>query len=359
MTKDVNSGAYLTIDLTALKKNYQTLVEKLFSAELAAVVKANAYGLGIKEIATTLSSLGCSKFFVASLEEGIELRNILPNAKIYILHGVLSETARDLTNNSLIPVLNSLEQIESWQPHANHTAALHIDTGMSRLGLTPEECNKSQVLGLNNIDLVMSHLACAEDKNHPKNLDQVTLFKKLQTSIPSKFASLAASSGIFLGSNYHFDLCRAGISLYGINPTPFSQNPLTQVIGLRAKILQIRSVDTPQTVGYGASHSVRKPTKIATLAIGYADGYMRSLGNSGIAYIEDYKVPVVGRISMDLTTVDVTDVPDSIFSSHTMVDLIGPNNTIDEIANQAGTISYELLAGLGNRITRTYQFEKE
>ena len=359
MTKGLNSGAYLTIDLGALKQNYQTLAEKLLSAELAAVVKANAYGLGIKEIATTLSGLGCTKFFVASLEEGIELRHILPNAQIYIFHGVVTGTARDLISNSLIPVLNSLEQIKSWQPHINHPAALHIDTGMSRLGLTPEECEKSQVLKLKNIDLVMSHLACAEDNSHPKNLEQLTLFKKLQKSITSKYSSIAASSGIFLGSDYHFDLCRAGIALYGINPTPFSQNPLTPVIGLRANIIQIRCVDTPQTVGYGATHRVRKTSKIATLAIGYADGLMRSLGNLGVAYIEDYKVPVVGRISMDLTTVDVTDVPDSVFSSHTTVDLIGPNNTIDEVANQAGTISYELLAGLGTRIARTYQFGKE
>ena len=359
MAKNVNSGACLTIDLAALKQNYQALTEKLSSAKLAAVVKANAYGLGVKEIATALSRLGCSKFFVASLEEGVELRHILPKAQIYILHGVLTGTAKDLVANSLIPVLNSLEQIQSWQPHAKHTTALHIDTGMSRLGLTPEECKKSQVLRLNNIDLVMSHLACAEDKSHPKNLEQITLFERLRNSIKSKHASLAASSGIFLGSNYHFDLCRAGISLYGINPTPLSENPLTRVISLQAKIIQIRCVDTPQTVGYGATHQFRRHTKIATLAIGYADGYMRSLGNSGIAYIEDYKVPVVGRISMDLTTVDVTAVPDSVLSSHTMVDLIGPNNPIDEIANQAGTISYELLAGLGNRIARNYQFGKE
>jgi len=352
-------GANLTIDLVALKKNYRTLTDKLLPAKLAAVVKANAYGLGIKEVATALSSAGCMIFFVATLDEGIELRQILPNAKIYIFHGVLPGTAERLVSNSLIPVLNSLEQINNWLPYANHAAALHIDTGMSRLGLTPEECEKIQFITSYNIDLVMSHLSCAEDKNHRKNAQQLSLFHKLRKLVPSQHVSLAASSGIFLGPDYHFDLSRAGISLYGINPTPLSHNPLAQVVRLQAKIIQIRYVDTPQTVGYGASHRVMKPTKIATLAIGYGDGYMRSLGNSGVAFIENYKVPVVGRVSMDLTTVDVTNVPDHLFSSKTVVDLIGPNNPIDEIAKQAGTISYELLTRLGHRIERNYKSGKE
>jgi alanine racemase len=298
-------------------------------------------------------------FFVATIDEGIELRQILPNAKIYVFHGALSGTLEELVVNSLIPVLNSVEQIENWLPHANHAAALHIDTGMSRLGLPPEECSKILFKKLYNIDLVMSHLSCAEDKNHLKNSQQLSLFKKFHKLIPSENASLASSSGIFLGPDYHFDLCRAGISLYGINPTPLSQNPLVQVVRLQAKIIQIRYVDTPQTVGYGATHRVVKPTKIATLAIGYADGYMRSLGNSGVAFIENYKVPVVGRVSMDLTTVDITNVPDHLLSSKTAVDLIGPNNSIDEIAKQAGTISYELLTRLGNRIERNYKSGEE
>ncbi len=352
-------GANLTINLAALGENYRILTGESSPAKLAAVVKANAYGLGIKEVATTLSGAGCMIFFVATLDEGIELRQILPNARIYVFHGALSGTAEELVANSLIPVLNSLVQMENWLPYADHAAALHIDTGMSRLGLTPEECNKIPFITSYNIDLVMSHLSCAEDKNHPKNLQQLSLFKKLRKFIPSQYASLAASSGIFLGTGYHFDLCRAGICLYGINPTPLSPNPLTQVVRLQAKIIQIRYVDSPQTVGYGASHRVMKPTKIATLAIGYADGYMRSLGNSGVAFIENYKVPVVGRISMDLTTVDISNVPDHLLSSKTAVDLIGPNNPIDKIAKQAGTISYELLTSFGNRIERNYKSGKE
>ncbi len=358
MGNSANTGASLNIDLAALESNYRTLADKLSSAELASVVKANAYGLGIKEIATTLSRIGCTKYFVATLHEGIELRQILPNAKIYILHGVSTRTADELIANSLIPILNNLNQIRIWQRYANHAAAIHIDTGMTRLGLTPEECSKIQSLSSYNIDLVMSHLSCAEDKTHPKNIQQASLFEKVRKTIPAKCASLAASSGIFLGPDYHFDLCRAGISLYGINPTPLNKNSLAQVVNLKAKIIQIRYVDTIQTVGYGATHRIEKPTKIATLEIGYADGYMRSLGNTGIAFIENYEVPVVGRVSMDLTTVDVTNVPDSVITEKTTVDLIGPHNPIDQIAKQAGTISYELLAGLGNRIERIYQSGK-
>ena len=358
MSHSSYSGANLTIDLVALERNYRTLSGKLLLAKLGVVVKANAYGLGVEEVATALSRAGCMIFFVATLDEGIELRQILPRAKIYIFNGVISGTAQDFVVHSLIPVLNSREQVENWLPYADHAAALHIDTGMARLGLAPEEYEKIHFTTPYNIDLVMSHLSCAEDENHLKNTQQLSLFKKLRKLIPSQHASLAASSGIFLGPDYHFDLCRAGISLYGINPTPLSNNPLEQVVRLQAKIIQIRYVDTPQTVGYGATHRIMKPTKIATLEIGYGDGYMRSLGNSGVAFIENYKVPVVGRVSMDLTTVDITNVPDHLISSKTMVDLIGPNNPIDEIAKQADTISYELLTRFGNRIERNYETGK-
>jgi alanine racemase len=354
MSNSSNAGAILTIDLGALKKNYTTLAGNLASGKIACVVKANAYGLGVKEAAPVFSQAGCTTFFVATLEEGIELRQALPAVTIYIFHGVLPDTAQEFLAHNLIPVLNSPDQIEEWQPHADQAAGLHIDTGMSRLGLTPDECRTTNNLSNYNINLVMSHLACAEDAGHPKNNEQLALFNTLRAKLPAEHASLAASSGIFLGANFHFDLCRAGVSLYGVNPTPKSTNLMAQVVRLQAKILQIRSVDTPQTVGYGATHQATKPTKIATLAIGYADGYMRSLGNSGIGFIGDHEVPVVGRISMDLTTVDVTEVPDALLSTGTLVDLIGPNNPIDDVARQAGTIGYEVLTSLGSRFERRY-----
>lgn len=358
MNNVIKAGAVLTIDLGAIQQNYQTLADELSSGELASVVKADAYGLGVNEVATALSAAGCNTFFVATLEEGIQLREILPKATIYIFHGVLPGTANDLLAHNLIPILNSGDQIEEWQSHTTELAGLHLDTGMSRLGLTPDECQAtSEKLKNYNINLVMSHLACAEDPAHPKNSEQLATFNDLRNLISAKHSSLAASSGIFLGADYHFDLCRAGVSLYGVNPRPAIPNIMAQVVRLQAKILQIRSVDTPQTVGYGATHQAIKPTRIATLAIGYADGYLRSLGNSGTAFISDYEVPVVGRISMDLTTVDVTNVPDALLSTGALVDLIGPNNSVGQVAEQAGTIGYEILTSLGSRFERRFVME--
>tara|TARA_B100000315_G_scaffold249408_1_gene280571 strand:+ start:616 stop:1677 length:1062 start_codon:yes stop_codon:yes gene_type:complete len=345
----------LTIDLRALAQNYQTLKNQLSTGKLAAVVKANAYGLGVKEAALTLDKAGCETFFVATLEEGIELRHILPATNIHIFHGVLPGTASELVAHNLVPILNSVDQIEEWRPKAEHTAGLHIDSGMSRLGLTPAECeNEVDRLKGINIDLVMSHLACAEEPANPKNQEQLALFNGLKSLIPADQASLAASSGIFLGPDFQFDLSRAGVALYGVNPMPGRSNPMAQVIRLQAKILQVRSVDTPQTVGYGATHQATKPAKIATLGVGYADGYLRSLSNTGTAYIDDYEVPVVGRVSMDLTTVDVTDVPDALLQTGRLVDLIGPHNPVDQVAAQAGTIGYEILTSLGQRYERRY-----
>jgi len=349
------AGAVLTIDLGALARNYQTLKNQLVSGELAAVVKANAYGLGVKEAALALEKAGCESFFVATLEEGIELRSILPDASIRIFHGVLPGTADDLVAHNLIPILNSIDQIEEWRGQAEHLAGLHIDTGMSRLGLTPVECEKAaDRLNGFNIDLVMSHLACAEEPANPKNQEQLALFNKLRLFMSTDHASLAASSGIYLGPDFHFDLSRAGVSLYGVNPVPGRSNPMAQVVRLQAKILQVRSVDTPQTVGYGATHQAAKPAKIATLGIGYADGYLRSLSNSATAYIGDDEVPVVGRVSMDLTTIDVTNIPDANLATGTLVDLIGLNNPVDQIASQAGTIGYEILTRLGQRFEHHY-----
>jgi alanine racemase len=354
MSNSSTTSATLTIDLPALKQNYLALSEKLNSGELASVLKANAYGLGVKEIASTLHAAGCQTFFVATLDEGIELRQILPVAKIYVFHGVSSGTSDIFVANTLIPVLNSLEQIQEWQSHKDQVAALHVDTGMARLGLTPKEYATAQNLKYYNIDLIISHLACAEEKNNPKNTEQLAIFKLLINTRTARRASLAASSGIFLGPDYHFNLCRAGASIFGINPTPKLPNPMAQVVRLQAEIVQIRSVDTPQTVGYGEAYRATRPAKIATLAVGYADGYMRSLGNTGMAFLGEYEVPTVGRVSMDLTTVDVTKIPDGQLSVGTRVDLIGPNNPIDQIAKQAGTIGYEILTALGKRFERRY-----
>ena len=349
-----NTRATLTIDLNALKQNYKFLASKTSRAHLGAVLKANAYGIGIKYISKALSELGCKHFFVATIDEGIELSEILKEAKIYVFHGVDENSADEMVENSLIPVLNSFSQIESWFPHSRLPACLHIDTGMSRLGLQPDEIKNIQNLSSYNLSMVMSHLACADKNNHSKNRAQLELFNLVRQMIPTNFFSLANSSGIFLGSDYHFDLCRTGAALYGINPTPSDKNPMKQVIKLHAKILQLRNADIEQTVGYGATHRFRRTSKLATLGIGYADGYMRSLGNTGEAFIGKYKVPIVGRISMDLTTVDVTDVPENLISLNTCVELIGLQIPLDKLAKQAETIGYELLTNFGDRIKRHY-----
>ena len=334
----------LTIDLDALVDNYRTLSKR---ANTAAVVKANAYGLGVERIAPALNNAGCSIFFVATLDEGIQLRTLLPDAEIHVFDGVLPGWKDDLLNHHLIPVLNSPEQIDLW---GNADAAdLHVDTGMSRLGLMPSDWEN-----LPETDLLISHLASADTPDHPQNAAQLKAFNLARDKIPHRRASLSASSGAFLGAEYHFDLVRAGVSLYGVNPEPGKPNKMAQVVRLQARILQVRLVDSPQSVGYGASYQVSQPTRIATVAIGYADGYLRSLGNEGIAYIEGHEVPVVGRVSMDLTTLDVTDVPADLAQPGCLVDMIGPGTPIDDVAAKAGTIGYEILTRLGPRPKRIY-----
>ena len=245
-----------------------------------------------------------------------------------------------MIEHRLCPVLNSLEQVTIWHKQAQNlqttlVADLHIDTGMSRLGLPPNEVEKFLQTPLYSntikLDLVLSHLSNADNPDHQMNLEQLKKFQAIAKLFKSRRFSLAASSGIFLGTNYHFDLVRPGIALYGGNPLLGRANPMVQVLRLQAKILQIRSVDAPQVVGYGATYQVTGPTRIATVAIGYGDGYLRSFSNTGKVWIEAHEAQVVGRISMDLTTVDVTGVPENLTQIGTLVDFIGPDQTIDQV----------------------------
>ena len=356
-------GSILTIDLDAIADNYRILRETANPTKVAAVVKANAYGLGANKIAPLLQNSGCNIFFVATLDEAVQLRSILPHAEIHVFNGILPGWPKVMIEHRLRPVLNSLEQINLWHKHAQNmqttlVADLHIDTGMSRLGLPPNEVEKFLQTPLYSntikLDLVLSHLSNADNSDHQMNLEQLNKFQAITKLFKSKRFSLAASSGIFLGTNYHFELVRPGIALYGGNPLPGKPNPMAQVIRLRAKILQVRSVDTPQVVGYGATYKVPGKMRIATVAIGYGDGYLRSLSNTGKAWIETYEIQVVGRISMDLTTVDVTSVPTHLTQVGAFVDFIGPSQTIDQIALSAGTIDYEFLTRLGQRFHREY-----
>jgi alanine racemase len=357
------AGAILTVDLGAVRHNYRTLRAKLGTAELSAVVKADAYGLGIVGVAPALLSEGCTTFFVATASEAFALRALLPDVDIHVFEGVQPGEERDFAQYRIVPVLNSLQQIETWQAYAlAHrrplSADLHLDTGMSRLGLDAAEQKRllarpDRLKGI-DLDTIISHLAVAEDRDNPLNRQQLAAFAEVANGLPRRRRSLANSSGIYLGSEYHFEMARAGVALYGANPLLGHPSPVTQVIKLQGRILQVRSVDTSRSVGYGATHRVSRPSKIATVALGYADGYPLSMSNLGIAFLDSHEIPVVGRVSMDLTTVDVTDLPDALAVPGRLVDFIGPHNPLDAVAERARTIPYAILTGLGRRVHRVY-----
>ena len=356
-------GAVLTVDLDAITANYRLLAAQAAGAEVAAVVKADAYGLGAERVATTLAAAGCRRFFVALASEGAALRHTLPGASIAVFNGVDADGIGLFRTHDLTPVLNTPEQIAAWAAGGDGAAAMvHVDTGMTRLGLAPAELARllaSPPTGL-SLSHVISHLACAEDPDHPLNSAQLAAFQAglgalAAAGLGAVKASLANSSGIFLGPDYRFDMVRPGAALYGIAPSPGKPNPLRQVVHLYAKILQVRDVDSPQTVGYGARHRIVRHGRVATVAAGYADGYPRSLSNLGHAFIGDLRVPVIGRVSMDLTTIDVTDVAAEHVRPGTMVELIGPRARTDAVAAAAGMIGYELLTRLGTRCARVYR----
>ena len=362
------AGALLTVDLDAIAANYRQLSGVLGPAtECGAVVKADAYGLGLGPVARALWAAGCRSFFVALTQEGLRLREFLPDAMIHVFNGVDADTAREMAAAGLVPVLNHPGQIEAWAGEARARAAklpamVHVDTGMNRLGLSAAEAGElagapDKIAGL-TLDAVMSHLACADDPDNPLNGEQLARFiaaLNILAPIRPLRASLANSSGIFLGAPFHFDLARPGAALYGINPGTSDTSPMSQTIKLQGKILQSRTIDTPSTVGYGATHRAERGQRIATLGVGYADGFLRSLSNSASAFIGGVRVPVVGRVSMDLITIDVTAVPVEASLPGVLVDLIGPEHTADDLAREAGTIGYEILTALGRRFERHYQ----
>ncbi|MFQ5984632.1 MAG: alanine racemase [Alphaproteobacteria bacterium] len=362
MSRFDRAGAVLTIDLGAIAVNYRRLNERLGGAKCACVVKAGAYGLGMGRVARALARAGCDSFFVATLDEGLRLRRLLNEAEIAVFNGPPPGAEGELVANRLIPVLNDLGDIARWgaraHGHRRLHAILHVDTGMCRLGLPPEAVDRlaaepERLAGL-DVRLVMSHLACADEPESPMNARQLAAFTAARAGLPLAPASLAASSGIFLGAAYHFDVARPGAALYGINPTPGRPNPMAEVVRLQGKIIQVRDVDSPQTVGYGATHRVAGPGRIATVPVGYADGYHRSLSNRAFAYIGNTQIPVVGRVSMDLITLDVSAVPPERSQPGTTVDLIGGPSALDDVAARAGTIGYEILTSLGRRYPRRY-----
>lgn len=359
------ASGILEIDLGAIQRNWKMLQAKVGKAvQCAAVVKADGYGLGAAQVGKALAAAGCRTFFVATLEEGLALRDALKTAEIVVLNGLLPRTEQELLKARLVPVLNDLGQLDVWRKlvlpmKQRPPAMLHLDTGLSRLGLSRTETQvltgePDRLAGV-SLRAIISHLVVAEDPKHGKNAEQRRLFLAARRKLPPAPASLAASSGIFLGADFHFDMVRAGAALYGINPLTDQLNPMAQVIHLKGKIVQVRDVDRGETVGYGAEHRMDRGGRIATVAVGYADGWFRSSQGRAMAGIAGRQVPIVGRISMDLITLDVTGLDPALVEVGGFADLIDSKNTADAVGARAGTIGYEVLTALGRRYHRVYQ----
>ncbi|PWC96332.1 alanine racemase [Azospirillum sp. TSO5] len=369
VTSDLNprAGAILTVDLGAVVANWTQLRDRVAPAECSAVVKADAYGLGVARVVPALAAAGCRTFVVAQFEEALTVRRALepvaPEAQVFSLGGLPAGCEGEFIANRILPVLNHLGEIAAWRAFAASRgeglpAVIHIDTGMNRLGLGPDELDilAAEPDRLEGIDVRywMTHLACADEFDSPMTGEQRDRFRAALARLPKAKASFANSSGIFHGKDHHFDLARPGCALYGVNPTPHLPNPMRGTVRLDARLLQVRNCAPPMTVGYGAAHKVTGPARIATIGVGYADGYMRSLGGKGHIFVDGVAAPIVGRISMDLITIDVTGLPESVAHAGRLVELIGPNRPVDTVAAEGGTIGYEILTSLGRRYHRVY-----
>lgn len=353
-------GARLVISLDAIAANYRKIAALATPAKTGAAVKADAYGLGLAPVARCLAKAGCEIFFVAHFAEGVALRAILPDAHVYVLHGLPIGAAEKYIAHALRPVLNSLPDLAAWRSVGSRGigAILNFDTGMSRLGMGSKEtatlaASPGLLAGV-QIDYLMSHLSCADTPTHPLNAQQHAAFNRLRDLFPGMPASLANTAGVLLGPQYCHDLVRPGIGLYGGCPAGTGGNPFQGAVQLYAKILQLRDVDSTDYVGYGATYRPGGPARIAVAGIGYADGYMRTLGNSGFGAIGGQRVPCVGRVSMDLCAFDVSGVPEELCAPGCEIELIGPNVPMENAAAAAGTINYEILTRLGSRLARSY-----
>jgi alanine racemase len=357
-----HSNSTLKINLSAIAENYRILKDIANASEVAAVVKANAYGLGVEKIAPILKKEGCKSFFVANLNEAIQLRRVLPDIDIAVFNGVTKGEEAAFNEYRLIPVLNSMLNIDIYSRYIETndmmSCFIHVDTGMNRLGISTAEYKElvsSGTINKLNPKLIMSHLSCADEKNNPINIEQLKKFKEINSLSPAVRASLCNSYGVFLDEACHFDLIRPGLALYGGNPCPLDVNPMRNIIEITSPILQIRNIDSNQTVGYGATCELKSGSKIATLPVGYADGYFRRLGNNAYCAINGEKVPVIGRVSMDLITIDITSIKGEVKIGD-MVEILGNTIKLEELVNIAGTVEYEFLTSLGDRFNRVYTY---
>lgn len=361
------AGGILTIDLNALAANYRDLKKRAAPAACAAVVKADGYGLGLGPVAQALAGAGCTTFFVALIEEALRLRAALPTAAIYVLDGLNPGTAALFRTLRVEPVLGSWPEIDEWDGLAADSdeplpAAVHIDTGMRRHGISNEDAiafaERLKLLHFKP-SLVMSHLACADDPSHPMNAQQIVEFRALRSFFPGIPASLANSAGLLAHPDARFDLVRPGISLYGGRALIKGDNPMRPVVRLQLRIVQVRNVNKGESVGYSAEQHLARDSRIAVLAAGYADGIFRAAGASdnkkgAEAVVAGKRCPIVGRVSMDLITIDVTDVPEAEVKRGDLATLIGDGISVDDFAARAGTIGYEVLTNLGRRFARVY-----
>jgi alanine racemase len=353
--------AVLTVDLGAAVANWSLLQAKRSSAATGAVVKANGYGLGAVPVAAALAAAGCRHFFVATPDEALGLRSALPDATLVVLGGLFAGAAQDFAAHDIIPALGSLAEIDEWSRLARQLdrklpAVVHFDTGMSRLGLDARELavlaqDRGRLTGI-DVRHVMSHLVSAEIPDDKLNAIQLDRFIAGCALLPPAPASLVNSAGMFLGEAFGYDLARPGSALYGVNPTPPGNNPMRAVVTLTARVLAVRDIPAGATVGYNATWTAAKPRRIATIGVGYADGWHRTHSNTGAAYFDGHPVPLVGRVSMDLMTFDVTDFPG--VQPGSWLELLGPHRTVDDAARDAGTIGYEVLTALGPRYHRVY-----
>lgn len=337
----------LTINLKEIQENYRRLKTICGNnCETAAVVKANAYGLGASKVVPALHDAGARTFFVATIDEGVEIRRFLRECHIYILNGYDPKRAKTYSGYNLIPILNSAEDIRAFQNTGGGEAVLHIDTGMNRLGVCYDEIPNLEKIQLH---FIMSHLSSSEEANNPVNQEQLEKFNIALKKYPKTRASLANSSGIFLGPDYRFQIARPGIALYGIGK---ASKP---VVELSLPIIQIRDAKKGETAGYNETYKFEKDTKLATVSAGYADGLFRTLSNQGALYWDKYRLPIRGRISMDLVICDLSNVPENECPKpYDMLEVIGKHQTVEHIAKDAKTIPYEILTSLGNRYKRVY-----
>ncbi|WP_375626776.1 alanine racemase [Bartonella sp. MU37NMGALS] len=363
---EINTSLYVavaTIDVSAIVSNYITLAKRVAPTQCSAVVKANAYGLGAHKIAPALYQAGCRTFFVAQIIEALQLKSILPsNVTIALLNGLPHLAEEFVAQSGIVPVLNSWNAIENWQKicqkkDKKFPAIVQIDTHMNRLGLDQKELQKlikhPTIFEKAEIKYILSHLANGEDKTHSSNYTQLATLKTILAQLPACKVSFANSGGIFLGSDFYFDLVRPGIALYGVDPRGKHPSPLKPVLKLEAQVIQNRVVDARAPVGYGASFITNRPSTLATISIGYADGWLRALSNKGTVYFKGHKLPMVGRISMDSIIVDTTDL-DQKPQTGDWVELIGPHQTLEKVSIDAGTLPNEILTSLGSRYKYIY-----